>query len=478
MEHKNITFKRVSHIVTMLLIVGAILTMYSTVLRQGWFAWQDSSAREFAAQKASVPQMSVDELEQRVIDLDAKFAGVQSGDFETYFKLLPENQLLGRVALVLDRESQGGDYRPRTLVMRLNNISLSGITAAQARGEFAKYASMPAFITAQQQAERATLRSLPVAPAPVEYEFSTLLGLFAWAFLFSLPFAFVGVLVQLQYTTGEPWLVVLAAFAGSTKPWVATVVGALFSPALVPAVSFLYSDHEKLVVNLKLVSYAMGAILSTFIGGGVAGVAKAQAPDGGGAKKKSPFSKSITERVESDESGVVSSTFASIGYAPTHSSFEGIVVKGSGFMRTYGLYVQRLKAWKQNRFSGSVSSVTGAMTFSDKSGSTVYAVAGARVGLQWGRFSWNTPHVALEISLNRLRNRLTSAIITKPAFRITKRLSIANEWFGRFTVGAKPKITAYVVAQVKLNNHFSIEFGPYRTGSGLTGLRTQLGFNF
>lgn len=76
MEHKNITFKRVSHIVTMLLLVGAILTMYSTVLRQGWFAWQDSSAREFAAQKASVPQMSVDELERRVIDLDAKFAGV------------------------------------------------------------------------------------------------------------------------------------------------------------------------------------------------------------------------------------------------------------------------------------------------------------------------------------------------------------------------------------------------------------------
>ncbi len=457
--------------ITMLLLLGAMLAMFLVPIKTSYFAWQNSDERELAAKKQVAPEMTVTQFESAVRALNDRVAAIEPGDFETYFASLTELRTLELVGQVLEAETR--DYRVRSLVMQLNSIGMSGMGNVQSKSQFWQVASTPAFVEAQRKASESSVRSLPVAPAPPEYTFTAQATAWGYAFLLTLPFALLGVFLQVQWHTGESALVVAAAFLSDWRPWAATASG----PAFFITGWLLFADHPKLTVNLRYVTYAMGGILSCFIGGGV-GTAKAQSPDGG-AKKKSPWTFSITERVEGDEDGPVSTTMVGATYAPSGTSFEGIVVKGGAFTRTYAYATQRLKEWKGKNFSARVSAIGGLMTFKPRDGdTTVYAVTGARVWLQRGRFSWMTPHAAVEIPLNRQRSATTSAIITRPSIRITDRISVVNEWFGRFTRGAKPKVTSGLYGSFKLTNRLTAEGGVYRNSSERTGFRAQLSYSF
>lgn len=307
---------------------------------------------------------------------------------------------------------------------------------------------------------------------PTEYAFSAQAWSWLLAFTFCLPFSILVVASVLKQKMNQSWLTVIFSFFGDWRPLVSAATG----PFSFVTAHLLYLNRYDLKVNLRALSFALSSVLTVVFSGGLAGVTKVSGQATGGKKKASP-TVSVTERVEIDGDGKSSTTIVGVSDVPSGTSGEFFFIKGSTFTRTYGLFVKRVADWKGKNSSASLSAVGGIMTFAPRGGdTTVYAVTGARVRLQKGRYSWFTPHAAVETPLNRPLKVTTSAIITRPTVRLTEKFSVVVEQFGRFTRNAKPKLTTYFLGNYKLTKNVTLEAGPYWTNSGTTGMRFQFSF--
>lgn len=461
------------HVITTSLLLLAMCGIMATSVITFVQSRFDSEARTHAAEKEVLPPMTSDEFVVAVDQLAEQSKSLRSPDFATYFALLKQSRLLSKVGAHLDREYGVRDVRGA--YMQLNAIERNFVNAYQpeflrdpASGEIMESA---AFKTAQNSSSELDQQiAARTTPTPETYAWSSQLKHGALSLAFCLPFALLGLGFQMKRETGASWGYVGMGFISDWRLLASVPLG----PLSMAVCHVLFRNGDPLQVNPRNLAFALTSLIT--LGGGGVGVAKAQPTDTGGAKKKATIGYSLTERVESDSSGTTATTMLGLTYKPTGSSAEAILVKGNGFSRNYGLYVQKLATWQGKHSSASVSSIAGVMTFSAGNGTAVYAVAGARVGISHRRFAWNTPHLAVEQPLTRNVAR-TSAVITKPSFRLTKRVTIVNEWFARFTERAKPKVTGYLLANIKLWKRFSFETGPYRTNSGLTGMRFQFGYS-
>ncbi len=456
--------------VTLAILLLSMVALLATPLVRSIGAKYEYSAREDAASNEILPTMTAAQFVAEVERLRERSATIRAPDYEAYFAFLSEARTLERVGAKLD---QAGSIEVRGRLLSLNGIQMNLANTFMEEFRlnplFNVMTASPGFKEAQQNAD-ATERAIRARiEMPPEYQLGTVFSLWLTALLCCIPFGVGTVALQLRRMHGESYGSIMLAFFSDWRLAAASLTG----PASPVVLRILFCDRDQLRVDVRYLAYALSSFLSVFVGGGAVAV-KAQTPNAPSKK----LSGSVTERVEADESGIVSTTMAGVTYDPTGSSLEGIAVKGDGFTRTYALYVQRIKKWSTPRIKASVSSVTGLMTFKARSSSTnVYAVTGARASIASGRFFWNTPHAAIETPLTR-DARITSAIITRPGWKLTDRVSIVGEQFARFTAGSKPKLTSYALVNVKLGSRATLEAGGYRTNSGLTGLRVQFGLSF
>lgn len=110
------------------------------------------------------------------------------------------------------------------------------------------------------------------------------------------------------------------------------------------------------------------------------------------------------------------------------------------------------------------------------SGPTVYAVTGARARLSKQRFSFSAPFLLLEQPLNKTRSKTSFLGVLRPGWKVTSRLTLANEWTVRLTRFSKPKVTYGGFASFGPFSSVTVEAGVYRTNAGTSGARLQLNF--
>lgn len=459
--------------VTLALLILSMVALLATPLVQSIRARYEYSAREDAASNEVLPTLTAADFLAEVDRLWERSATIGASDYEAYFAFLSDARPLERVGAKLDYAGEGNRGEVRGRLLSLNNlrnkVANTFMQEFRLNPMFNLITDSAPFKEAQQSADATERAIQDRIEMPPEYQLGAVFSLWLSALLCCIPFGIGTVALQVRRRHGESYGSIALAFFSDWR----LVAASLTGPASPVVLWMLFCDRDRLRVNLRYLTFALSSFLSVFVGGGAV-AAKAQTPNGPGKK----FSASLTERIETDDSGLSSTTMAGLTYEPTNSSLEGIVVKGNGFTRTYALYVQRIKTWSTPRIKASVSSVTGLMTFKARSGSTnVYAVTGARASIASGRFFWNTPHAAIETPLTR-DTRTTSAIITRPGWKLTDRVAIVGEQFARFTAGSKPKLTSYALVNVKLGSRTTMEAGGYRTNSGLTGLRVQLGISF
>lgn len=473
------------HFVTKWLLILSMLVIAWVHVGQGTYqALADSYKQTIVAKREVASTLSLDDVESAVNRHIDAVKLLESTDFENYFALLNEqNILIAQVNLLC--EAYSADVRIGRLQAQLHNERMNfsnHLLGGDRKSLFATEALQSEAFTRAQRKQRTPVPDYDALVAAAYRSSSTpypSLWMILQVILFWLPFGMVMVIQKLhQESRADMWVIIRSCFS----EWRSFASGAT-GPFAGLAVDFFYRDSAELKTDMRILLFSCLLLISCHFGGGAVAVsAQNPTPTPGRSSTSKTLKSSLTQRLEEEDGVSTSISMVSVTdirsgmFAETISSTSPQTASGYMYM---GKKLVTYSSKKRN-LTFSFGLFGGARFVQPKNkGSFSSAVLGARTWLSKGRLTWNTPLLTYERCVSGSMCRDSGVLITKASLRFTKRISGAFEQFVRVTKSAKARSVTYLLGSYKLGERIVLSGGPFvNHQTGNWGSRLEIQFNF